>query len=224
MTLPRNYSSERAFSLIELMIVVAILGILATIAGTAYTRQIQRAHRGEVIADLSNLSLRQKTFLSVSGRYASSATSESTASTYPTAAQITAAPVTVGWDIEDAGYTASGIGSGAYARGGAAVHGFDALRFMPESGESRCGYATISGGGSNSSDPNHSDTPPNGTISEELFPATAEADILRARDWFYSFALCDFDKDSTYWAFRTAHYTSRVLSTTTDDGVYVENE
>ena len=31
-----------------------------------------------------------------------------------------------------------------------------------------------------------------------------------ARDWFYAFAKCDFDRDGVLWEFTTAHHMSRV--------------
>lgn len=208
---------QGGFTLIELLTVVAILGILATIAIGAYSRQVRSARRAEIIGDLSGITLRQKTFLGVNGHYASSTTAESTV--YP------ALPFAVNgeqtWNPSDPGYT--GPASGQYARGGEAVHGFDALRFMPEGGRSYCGYGTISGWGSDSPDEEFADEPPQTGIGGNLFPRGNDAaEALYARDWFYSFALCDFDRDGTYWALRTAHYASDILYTSFGD--YAENE
>lgn len=196
---------------------MAILGILATIAIGAYTRQIRSARKAEIIADLSAITLRQKTFISVNGHYASSTRSEDTV--YPTL------PFAVNgeqpWNPADAGYT--GPSEGQYARGGEVVHGFDALRFMPEGGRSYCGYATISGWGTDAADEDNADEPPQAGVGGNMFPrGTPAAEALFARDWFYSFALCDFDRDGVLWALRTAHYASDILTTSFD--VYVENE
>jgi prepilin-type N-terminal cleavage/methylation domain-containing protein len=216
-----NRRSQAGFTLIELMAVVVILGILAVVAIAAYTKQVRSAHRAEIIADLSNLTLRQKTFLAVSGHYASSTACEGEHCTYPAMASITAGTVPYQWDINDPNYTAASAGDGQYFRGGADVHGFDALRFMPEGGNSWCGYATISGHGTNAADPENADEPPLGDpIAAAIFPANSEP--YYARDWFYSYALCDFDFDGTYWAFSTAHYESNVNHTSV--GPYLENE
>ena len=101
-------------------------------------------------------------------------------------------------------------------------HGFDALRFLPDGGDSWCGYATISGHGTNSPDPATADEPPSETLATQVFPPSS--DPYFARDWFYSYALCDFDFDGVYWAFTAAHYEDEVNYSTDASGTYRENE
>ena len=218
--LTRERRSQAGFTLIELMGVVIILGILATIAIAAYQKQVRSAHKAEVIADLSNLTLRQKTFMAVTGHYASSTACEGENCTYPLMTNVSADTVPVRWDVTDPNYTAVSAGDGEYFRGGSDLHGFDALRFMPEGGSSWCGYATISGHGTNAADPQYADVPPGTAIANAIFPANSEP--YYARDWFYSYALCDFDFDGIYWAFSTAHYESNVNQSSVGD--YRENE
>ena len=55
-----------------------------------------------------------------------------------------------------------------------------------------------------------------------IFPDGTQAYF--ARDWFYSYALCDFDFDGIYWAFTTAQYTSEVKMGSDSSGTYFENE
>jgi type II secretory pathway pseudopilin PulG len=205
--------------------VVVILGILAAVAIAAYTKNIRSAHKSEVIADLANISLRQKTYFGVAGHYASSTNAEDPANTYPVGSDVSDPDkVRIPWVIADAGYTGAGLPDGAYTRGGGDVHGFDALRFMPEGAHSYCGYATISGYGTNAADDTEADEPPSATLADQMFPVATDAEEFYARDWFYSFALCDFDKDGTFWAFTTAHYTSDVNSSTDSTNTYRENE
>lgn len=213
--------SIRGFTLIELMAVVVILGVLATVAIGAYMKHVRNARRTEVMANLSNLTLRQKNFLAVSGHYATSTNVET--ETYPTMAAVTAADDEIQWGIDDDGYTAKGR-TGQYFRGGEAVHGFDAIRFLPEGGRSRCGYGTISGYGSNWLPASDADEPPfSQTLGKEVWAkGTTEADRFYARDWFYSFALCDFDHDSKFWAFTTMHADSEINYS--DIGPYEQGE
>ncbi len=220
----RAVRQQRGFTLIEILGVVAILGILAAVAVVAYTKNIRNAHKAEVISDLSNITLKQKTFFGVSGHYASSTNAEGPEYTYPTGADVTAAGGEIPWDINADGYTGNGIADGAYFRGGPDVHGFDALRFMPQGGRSYCGYATLSGYGTNALDADEADEPPAATLADQIFPPGADTDEYYARDWFYSWAVCDFDKDGTYWAFTTAHYTTDVNASTDATNTYQENE
>jgi hypothetical protein len=119
-------------------------------------------------------------------------------------------------------YTRAGQGDAEFFRGGGALHGFDALRFLPDGADSWCGYATISGHGTNSTDLATADEPPNGTLALQIFPAGSDAYF--ARDWFYSYALCDFDFDGVYWAFTATHYEDAVNYGTDASGTYRENE
>jgi prepilin-type N-terminal cleavage/methylation domain-containing protein len=214
--------SQAGFTLIELMTVVVILGVLATVAIAAYSRHVRNAHKSAVISDMSNINLKQKTFRAVQGHYASSTNCEGAACTYPLATAIATAEQPVSWDIADAGYTLAAQGDAAYFRGGGNVHGFDALRFLPEGGESWCGYATISGYGTNASVPGEADEPPSGTLADLVFPGGSGAYF--ASDWYYAYALCDFDFDGEYWAFTASHYEDEINYTTTPGNEYRENE
>lgn len=217
--------SQGGFTLIELMTVVVILGVLAAVAVGGYMQQVRNARKSEVLANMSQLSLRQRTFLSVAGHYASSTNNEGPDYTYPTGTVVTAANnAEIPWDITDTAYTASGAADDEFTRGGGNLHGFDALRFMPEGGHSRCGYATVSGYGTNAMDSSEADEPPSELLANSVFPSGVEGTRYFARDWFYSYALCDFDADGTFWAFTSAHYTSDVHFGNDASGTYLEGE
>src|SRR5690606_6165836 len=206
-TLP-GHADARGFTLVELLTVVAILGIMATLAIVGYTKNVRNARRTEVIGDLSNLSLRENGLMSVRGHYASTSTGED--DTYPVPpGDLATKDGAIQWSIADEGYTRDAVAIGTpYFRAGGVEHGFDAMSFMPEGGRSFCVYGVISGDGTNGE---FGDEPPGLPLATEVFPA-GDVQLARfyARDWFYAFAKCDFDRDGTYWEFTTAHWSTEV--------------
>lgn len=61
---------EKGFSLIELLIVIAILGILAAIAFPVYTGYIRSSARSEAKANLETLRLLEEQYFAERGQYA----------------------------------------------------------------------------------------------------------------------------------------------------------
>jgi type IV pilus assembly protein PilE len=61
---------QKGFTLIELMIVVAIVGILAAVAYPAYRDSVMKSHRADVKAELLRMATAQEKFFSRNGRYA----------------------------------------------------------------------------------------------------------------------------------------------------------
>lgn len=62
-------SNHRGFTLIEVMIVVAIIGILSAVAIPAYTSSIQRSHRAEAKNYLQAIAQRLEQNYTLAGRY-----------------------------------------------------------------------------------------------------------------------------------------------------------
>jgi type IV pilus assembly protein PilE len=65
--------ASRGFSLIELMVTVAIVGILATIASVAYTSQVQKSRRTDARSALLDLAGREEKLFSTTNAYSATA-------------------------------------------------------------------------------------------------------------------------------------------------------
>lgn len=65
------FTKNKGFTLIEMMIVVAIVGILASIAYPSYQSYVERSRRSDAISILLELAQAQERFMARCGHYAS---------------------------------------------------------------------------------------------------------------------------------------------------------
>src|SRR5262245_22120098 len=74
-TVPR---AERGFTLVELMIVVAILSVVAVLAITSYGKYVRKAVKAEAMAMLGEIRAKEEAYFAENGIYLSTATDENT--------------------------------------------------------------------------------------------------------------------------------------------------
>jgi type IV pilus assembly protein PilE len=72
---PRSIGPQRGFTLIELMIVVAVVGVLALVALPAYQDSVRKSRRADAISALTRLQLLQERYRGGEVRYASAVAS-----------------------------------------------------------------------------------------------------------------------------------------------------
>lgn len=97
----RQHGPHQGFTLIELMVVIAIIGLLMAIAVPSYREFILRAARSEAMTQLNRAAIEQERFLYRFGRY--SRFLDAPRTTDPSTSGLALAPTTQG-GIDDSAY------------------------------------------------------------------------------------------------------------------------
>jgi type IV pilus assembly protein PilE len=69
------HAKQRGLTLVELMVVVAVLAIIATIGYPLYTNQVQKARRADAKVALETVAQAQERFYTINGEYAATLSS-----------------------------------------------------------------------------------------------------------------------------------------------------
>ncbi len=79
----QHRKQQRGFTLVELMIVVAIVAILAAIAFPSYAQQVRKGRRVDAKSAMLDLAARQEKFFATNNRYSVSAPALNYGSAFP---------------------------------------------------------------------------------------------------------------------------------------------
>jgi len=169
---------ENGLTLVELMVVVAIVGILAAVAVFMFTKQTRKAKASEVPAVFAELKLRQEQFHLEHSQYLT--TGDDDDSLFPTddpgrdaiALDVTASPVPP--DPQGTEFPSPS---------------WQSLRISTDKTALYCGYVAIAGDGGD-------DTNVGATAGAAPFDLGGALPVP-ATNWYYLLARCDFDGDDT---------------------------
>jgi prepilin-type N-terminal cleavage/methylation domain-containing protein len=161
----RNYG----FTLVELMIVVAIVGVLAVIAGTAYRKYADKARASEVYFMFGEIRTKEEGYRAENSVYC--ATSATSSANCNSGNEGTFWPALLAAGEPSAKTVTSG-----------APWGWTAMGITPGRTQLYCGYNTVAGG------PNATDWANAGTRGQQLYNSTQPTAA-----WWYMSATCDND-------------------------------
>lgn len=188
---------QTGFTLIEIMIAVAILGVLAGLAVIAFSRSTNKAKASEVSAIFGEIKLRQQAFYLENDQYLSTGSDDT--DFFPSSS-----PPEGGKQEVDVTLSAAPPSPQDVKWPGPA---WQTLRINPDRKEMHCVYVTIAGDAND-------DVNVGSLAASAPFSLGSTDNPIPAVDWFYVMAECDFDGDGTV---------SRYFSLSESDSMIVEN-
>ncbi len=96
---------DRGFTLVELMIVVAVIGVIASLAIPNYMRFTARTNRSEMLETVSNIKLSFKTAFDNSASFATNSTVAAGATSVANPTSASPVGVAASWDTKAPGWT-----------------------------------------------------------------------------------------------------------------------
>jgi prepilin-type N-terminal cleavage/methylation domain-containing protein len=191
----RTPMQRKGFTLVELMIVVAIISVLAVVAGTAYRRYLDSARTTEVYSMLGEIRSREEAYRAEFSTYLSTNTTNAETPLFPLVDTGICFPA-VASNKEPCQKLARPINGVTPPAG---WNGNGSLSINPGRDTLQCGYVAVAGA---------SGTPVIGTEGVKLLGNANQATM-----WWYAIGVCDNDGDSTKNAtFVTASSTTVVTA------------
>ena len=185
---------QRGVTLLELMIVVAIIGVLATVAIVMFTGHARKAKASEVAAMFGELKLREQAFALENDTYLS--TGDDDSETFPSATPPGSSPQT--YDLTKASAPPAPLDE--KFPGSSWV----TLKVNPGKAELYCVYVAIAGAGGD-------DTNVGPKAADAPFKLGSALPVPAA-SWFYLMAECDFDGDGVTSKYFTLSDTEGTIS------------
>lgn len=168
--------SDAGFSLVELIVVVVIIGILATLATYGYGKWIGRARRSEAVALLAEMSAKEQVYLMEFGAYVPLRADNTNTINEVASAWYPIAPDNANFESKR---TATSIANGALwpVR-------WRSVGLRPRTQQLYCTYILNAGPG------NGAAIPAAATFGTRLLTAPG----VTNRPWFYALAACNFSR------------------------------